>query len=352
MKKKLFRKILLLCALVTISLLGRTHAQAGVPTCTQASASAHEVKASNYADFLNQVATVSDPHFFYDEQMATDPEAACIVRVGAPGRWHYEVIAGRENFPVRYVNHVGKNAYSAWSENRLQARDYRLEEELTSCDASLKSNTRSFEVETTSAPTLSLAVDSFSRSNDSRFSSNEKCYFAIATGLAFAAFGHELMMKSGGEDVVGVEGTRIDDAAIGDQNTELSIEDFKQALADNPDTARFVIIRDDTGQASLQAFKEDATRGKNRSENMLVTAALRTALASEHPGISVEDLLSVHPMMSLRSYPSLSAQKLSTVFERMASTQTSLAVKQMEQQERRVYFLINFTRILNGQKKL
>ncbi|MFI0348763.1 MAG: hypothetical protein ACH346_08430, partial [Chthoniobacterales bacterium] len=61
------------------------------------------VTASDYCDFLNHVA-VDDPQHLYNEAMASDFTTACIVRVGAPGRWHYEVIAGRENCPINHVS--------------------------------------------------------------------------------------------------------------------------------------------------------------------------------------------------------------------------------------------------------
>ncbi|MFI0348455.1 MAG: hypothetical protein ACH346_06805 [Chthoniobacterales bacterium] len=69
-----------------------------------------EVTAAQYCDFLNQNAATDLSHL-YDDSMATDPEAACIVRVGAPGRWHYQVIASRENFPVVYVNGINEARY-------------------------------------------------------------------------------------------------------------------------------------------------------------------------------------------------------------------------------------------------
>ncbi|MFI0348296.1 MAG: hypothetical protein ACH346_05960, partial [Chthoniobacterales bacterium] len=72
---------------------------------------------TQYSDFLNQFATESDPHHLYNEAMGSDPTTACIVRVGAPGRWHYEVIAGQENCPINYVSHLSQASYA----DRLQA---------------------------------------------------------------------------------------------------------------------------------------------------------------------------------------------------------------------------------------
>ncbi|MFI0348009.1 MAG: hypothetical protein ACH346_04455, partial [Chthoniobacterales bacterium] len=60
-------------------------------TSASAYTSASLVIATEYCAFLNQTAA-ADPDHLYDEAMSTDLESACIVRVGAPGRWHYEVI--------------------------------------------------------------------------------------------------------------------------------------------------------------------------------------------------------------------------------------------------------------------
>ncbi|MFI0348627.1 MAG: hypothetical protein ACH346_07695, partial [Chthoniobacterales bacterium] len=65
---------------------------------------AHQVTASDYCDFLNQVAK-SDPSFLYDEHMSYDPYAGCIVRTGRPG--HYQ-----------YVQHVENNAPADWNTTR------------------------------------------------------------------------------------------------------------------------------------------------------------------------------------------------------------------------------------------
>ncbi|MFI0348654.1 MAG: hypothetical protein ACH346_07830, partial [Chthoniobacterales bacterium] len=66
------------------------------------------VTASDYCDFLNNVATESDSDHLYNEAMTSDPTTACIARVGTPGRWHYEVIAGQENCPINYVSDLAR----------------------------------------------------------------------------------------------------------------------------------------------------------------------------------------------------------------------------------------------------
>ncbi|MFI0348126.1 MAG: hypothetical protein ACH346_05080, partial [Chthoniobacterales bacterium] len=95
----------------------------------------YQVTASDYCEFLNQVATVSDSHHFYEEKMGHDPLVACITRVGAPGRWHYDVVAGRENYPIHYVSELAQASYADRLQaviscaDRLKVKGYRLEEE-------------------------------------------------------------------------------------------------------------------------------------------------------------------------------------------------------------------------------
>jgi hypothetical protein len=112
-----------------------------------------------------------------------------------------------------------------------------------------------------------------------------------------------------------------DEEAEEKEAAEFSLSDFRNALAAHPTAARFIIIRDEAGNVSLQALEEEATQGKSRSKNMVVTAALRTALALEQPHIDIEDLLPVNPMTSVSSYPSLNAERLQAVFERIDKNQ-------------------------------
>ena len=74
------------------------------------------VTAASYANFLNAVA-VNDEQHLYNEAMASDPSAACIVRFRESGSFHYEVIAGRENFPVMYMTLLAQKYYEAWIKN-------------------------------------------------------------------------------------------------------------------------------------------------------------------------------------------------------------------------------------------
>ena len=102
------RKILPLFLFAAISLLACTCAH----TYGQASqsASTYEVTAAQYCSFLNKNA-INDPDNLFDEKMETDPGTACILRFETAGKHSYQVIAGRENFPICYVNSFNEVAY-------------------------------------------------------------------------------------------------------------------------------------------------------------------------------------------------------------------------------------------------
>ncbi|MFI0348359.1 MAG: hypothetical protein ACH346_06310, partial [Chthoniobacterales bacterium] len=123
-------------------------AQAQVSTCVKV------VTAAQYCDFLNHIATERDLAHLYNEAMTSDPTTTSIARVGEPGRWYYEVIAGRENFLINYVNRQQAEASFA---GRLQAAGYRLQEEAN--DNYLSCNSDTFEVEV-SSPMLTLVSSS------------------------------------------------------------------------------------------------------------------------------------------------------------------------------------------------
>ena len=111
---------------------------------------------------------------------------------------------------------------------------------------------------------------------------------------------------------------------------EFSLADFRKALAENPTAVRFIITRDEFGNASLEALEEEATRGKSKSENMVTIAALRAALAVEQPNINIEDLLPVSPVTSSNNYPSLSAERLQAVFKRINKENLQKKLKDIE----------------------
>ena len=65
----------------------------------------YQITAKIYADFLNSVAVIGDPHQLFDERMATDPQVAVLERtITQQGYYHYQAIGGREDCPVTYVD--------------------------------------------------------------------------------------------------------------------------------------------------------------------------------------------------------------------------------------------------------
>lgn len=109
MNNRPLRTSLLLALLVTTSFFinTRTHA---APISYLASSIFCIVTASEYADFLNQTASTDQEHF-YPETMKNDISAASIIRLGKPGSYVYQVIAGRENLPVFYLNENDRNPF-------------------------------------------------------------------------------------------------------------------------------------------------------------------------------------------------------------------------------------------------
>ena len=68
------------------------------------------VTASDYCNFLTEVAT-SDPNGLYDEK--TDK----VVRIGEPGLYRYDVVGGKENSPITFVDQSSALCYCGWLEN-------------------------------------------------------------------------------------------------------------------------------------------------------------------------------------------------------------------------------------------
>lgn len=65
----------------------------------------YEVTAKEYAVFLNSVAQKSDPYHLFDDRMEKDPAVACITKsLDSNGCFHYQAMAGREKFPITYVD--------------------------------------------------------------------------------------------------------------------------------------------------------------------------------------------------------------------------------------------------------
>ena len=78
----------------------------------------YQITAKIYADFLNSVAVIGDPHHLFDERMATDPQVAVLERtITRQGYYHYQAIAGREDFPITYVDVLCSLRFCNWMEH-------------------------------------------------------------------------------------------------------------------------------------------------------------------------------------------------------------------------------------------
>lgn len=204
--------------------------------CAQASSSVQYVTASQYANFLNQAA-LSDPNHLFDEKMESDPQSACIARTGAPGRWHYEVITGRENVPIKYVSSFNEEKYCAEAGDVISAEDKNE-------DPYLRSNIRGFAVNVFSSPTLTLATAA------STSTSNFNSYIEVAGLVGLIAF----------------------------SSAFVTLGDFREA-ATRPDNAgaERLIVRGEGANSIIVAANDG-----NRDENIIIIDHLRTALQAEH----------------------------------------------------------------------
>ena len=76
-----------------------------------------EVTADDYCEFLNDVAA-TDLHSFYEKQMK------CIVRLGKPGYYRYEVMDGKENVPITYISENVAMSYCDWLEHAASTSNF------------------------------------------------------------------------------------------------------------------------------------------------------------------------------------------------------------------------------------
>jgi|GEM_PF-3239860 len=74
------------------------------------------VTIGEYADFLNAVAP-ADPHVLYHETMKE------VIRIGEPGDYHYEIVAGAENLPITFVTWLDAARYCNWKEHGSPSRE-------------------------------------------------------------------------------------------------------------------------------------------------------------------------------------------------------------------------------------
>ncbi len=79
--------------------------------------SRYEVTCTEYAEFLQDVASAVDPHALYDARMSdTDGEVGCISRNGSAGAYLYAAIPGREDRAANYISWDGAARYANWLE--------------------------------------------------------------------------------------------------------------------------------------------------------------------------------------------------------------------------------------------
>ncbi|MFI0347575.1 MAG: hypothetical protein ACH346_02200, partial [Chthoniobacterales bacterium] len=296
----------------------------GIDCQRQPEGRAEQVRASQYCDFLNQVAA-SDPHYFYNEAMESDPATACIVRVGEPGSYRYEVIAGRENFPIHYVSHVAQTSYAdklqagtscadrlkaeASEAGRLQATGYRLQEEPN--DDYLSCNSETFEVE---VPSTMLTLASSSPTSTSNFNSYITDVSGAVGFAALLALCPELMTRFGGDVRPGAnESTALDvssDRASDCSDTSdtslqscassqsaasarttasmgkrtqytLGLVDFTTAALEHPMADRLIIDEGDT-EAIIPSKSSVLDMSKSVKENKTIALAFKDVLRNEY----------------------------------------------------------------------
>lgn len=141
----------------------------------------HQVTAAEYCDFLNKHAAVDSSQLF-DQKQATDSGVACIVRQGKPGSFHYEVIVGREDVPVRYVDGVDEEKYSL----QFQLMDQNQIEPDKKNQPYLKSNNNFLSISLPEMESLSL-VRAGSATNFSNGWSNSKIFACLSTAALMTA---------------------------------------------------------------------------------------------------------------------------------------------------------------------
>lgn len=80
-----------------------------------------------------------------------------------------------------------------------------------------------------------------------------------------------------------------------EQQNIVTLEDFRDALSQHPQAARFIIVRDNLGYSSIQAVAQNTFQSNSRNENIEITNALKKALALEQPELHAEDLFAIDP---------------------------------------------------------
>lgn len=83
----------------------------------------YEITNSQYAEFLNAVAHAGDPYDLYDDAMNPDNvltdfyPVGGIIQQGGPGDYQYQLVAGREQWPVTNVSFWSAIRFANWVHN-------------------------------------------------------------------------------------------------------------------------------------------------------------------------------------------------------------------------------------------
>ncbi len=83
----------------------------------------YEVTNAQYCEFLNAVASLSDPHILHHPSMSYVADFGGITRSGLSGNYTYNTIAGRENMPVNFVPWYNTLRFANWMHNGLGSGD-------------------------------------------------------------------------------------------------------------------------------------------------------------------------------------------------------------------------------------
>ncbi|MFI0348322.1 MAG: hypothetical protein ACH346_06105, partial [Chthoniobacterales bacterium] len=228
------------------------------------------VTANEYAAFLNEVAK-TDSYNLYDSAIGTDPSTATILRVGTPGNYSYEVLAGREESPVSYVNGDSAMRFCDWMGNNSQVTEA----------IGLRSSTSPLSIiENSNASFLSLIT----KDSSTTISNNNDLWEEIGS-LAALSIAACVMVKEG--QVAAEQSVPRSSPLTAENQPALTLQDFRVAAEAHPTAERLVIHEDGTIRPSEV---DPNASGRNRSENMAITQAFRAAVEQEHP-TRVNDLL-------------------------------------------------------------
>lgn len=295
----------LLCFAFLLSLsnlLGNS--QLVIETNTESSSNAgrqvNYITASQYCDFLNQAA-ITDPSHLYHDGMGSDPAMACIVRLGEPGKFQYQVIAGREDALMTYVNRHQQALYRHWIENHQNlfvSTENRSQEEIS--DDFLACNNDFFRIEGTSIGLVLLTLSSTAPLTSSEVSTAEEVG-AVVGVIGVLALCPELMLRR---------------------------SNFQEALTNNPEARRLIVTPhpDDPQRDIIKA--QDIGE---RSENIETIRILKQALQDDgHTKEEVDSFVSreITPFDLLTEPRSrMSAERLQRILDAADANKEKFKIK-------------------------